>query len=262
MYALLLLLPGESYGKVGEVETITLNAWRGSLFLIAFGSSLVAVCASLWAAIARRLRVGWALLPLGLGSPLLCCMNVVDDLGAHQDAGSVRDRDGAEYHLLKSAFLQGSHLAIARVRRRFGPTVEYEVLVESPWEASFGCLAIVRPEGQKDAEIYLTEGRTLVGVPYESTAYLAYDLDAKRAYSQIYNVNENGYADLRKRSPFLLLGADDAPRKDDFEALLKAEDYARPTKTAVEAELSNPNPRVAALAKRYLEGQKVKGEKR
>jgi hypothetical protein len=251
-YALMVLLPGESFGRVGAVETVTINAWRGHFYVLALASSVAACAASLWAMRSQRRWTLWLLFFAGLGSPLICCSGTFDDLGGFHDAGYVRDKDGTEYHLLKSAFLQGAQLALARLRSRVGPLEEYEVLVESPWEESFGFLAVVRPQASTETELYLTEDRMLVGVPHGNMAFLAYDLTLRKAYSQIYNVNEHGYADMRELSPFLLLGSDDVPRESDFKSLMKPKSFGRPYPQAVQKDLTSPNVGVRELARRLL----------
>jgi hypothetical protein len=250
-YGLLLLLPGESYGKTGTVQTITINTWRGWLLIAALASSIVAVFASLRT---TRLRwwPAWLLFALGLGSPLIWFGCLVHDFGAHQGAGFVRDHDGKEYHLLKSSFLQGSHLAIGRLRHRLGPIEEYEILAESPWEESFGFLAVVRPEASTNPELYLTDDRMLVGVPHRNMAFLAYDLRAAKAYSQRINGDESGFSDMRELSPFLLLRSHDVPRPSDFQSLMAPESFGRPYPQAIQKDLTSDNARVRELARRFL----------
>lgn len=253
LYALLILFPASRFTGTTRPETITLNDWRGPLYLLALATSATTVFLALRFLRRRGQRSGWIAFAIGASSPLFLCVGVGNDLGAFMDAGSVRDVDGTEYHLLESAFLQGSELAIGRLRRRSGPIEEFEVLVDSPWEEHFGFLSIVRSQdASRDRRMYLTKESVLVGVPYGNKAFLGYDLGNRKAYSQIFNANEEGYADMRKLSPFLLLGAEDAPRESDVRTLFDPKSTGRPFPEAIARDRESPNHEVAELTRRLL----------
>lgn len=84
-------------------------------------------------------------------------------------------------------------------------------------------------------------------------AYLAYDLEARRPYSQVYGANDNGYlSDMRELSPLLLLGLGDSPKESDYQTLLDAKSNGRPFPGALGKDLNGVDVGRTKLARRLL----------
>ena len=253
LYVLLYAFPPSKNEYSGPSSTITINRWWEPLGWATAALLLVNLVLSFRWQLQRRV-LWWVPLSFALAGPLLCCGGLFNGLISYGDLASVKDRDGTEYHLLGQSFLQGSDLAIGRLQSRFGFLEQYEVIVTSPWEQSFGYLEVVRPEDRvtEEAGLWLTKDRVLVGLPYGNDAYLAYDLEAKRPYSQIFNSNELNYTDIRNLSPFLLLKSGDVPSERDFKELLNPESYGYPDKFAVDLDLYQSDPLRVSLARKLL----------
>lgn len=254
LYALLLWLPGSFPSGVTKAETITVFEGRDSLDLVAGGGAFLAACWALWLVFRRRRRgAGCLLFLLSLACPVFLVLGALIHGDSFTDLGSVQGPDGAEYHLLGWDFLQGSRIAIGRLSSRVGPVEKYRMLAFSFQYGDAGYLAVVRPQAPSgDRTLYLTSNSLLLGAPYENVAYVAYDLKTRKAYGQLVGI-EQGRADIREISPFVLLGRADVPREPDVQSLFDAAGWGRPFPRAVKPDLGNPNPKVADLARRLLD---------
>lgn len=259
LYALLLLFPlsWEAGGaNTGLPRTITINTARGAIDILTFWTSAVAAIGAIWIVV-RKNRAGWLLLALSLASPVLLFIGAINDAMGFASIASIKDSDGAEYCFLAQSFLQGSALALGRVRRQAGFLQEIDILATAPWERAFGCLGVVRPQNATgEQSLYLTNRRMLVGVTHESIAFIAYDLKGRKSYGWKPDGGAEVASDIRELSPFLLLGPTEKPRMEDFKKLLSPETDGRADAEVVRKEFTNPNPAVATLARRLFDDLK------
>lgn len=251
LYTLLILVPPSTDLEANGRRTVTLNEWRGPFYGTTLITSVFAVALSVWFLHDKK-RSGWFLLAFAASSPLFCGFGIGNDIMGFQSVGSVRDRDGTEYHFLQAHLLQGSELAICRFEGRVGLRQQFTVLATDPWEESFGYLAVVRPESASDrTKLFLTEDRVLVAIPYKNMAFLAYDL--KKTEVRPTEGGQNpGNTNVRQLSPFLLLDADDSPRAVDIPTLYDSDSFGRSKVESVKPELDHRNPIVAGLARKLL----------
>lgn len=235
----------------GAVETITINRWWDALCW-ATVATVVTACMVGLIGKRKRTRLWWLPFSFSIVSPFLCCGGLFNAIISYADMASAKDLDGTEYHLLGESFLQGHTLVIARLKSRVAFVDRYEVIVTSPWEGEY--LEVVRPQDRVTDRpaLWLTKDRILVGLPYENDAYVAYDLEKKRPYSlESFNLDD-GYADIRTLSPFLLLKSGDVPSESDYKELLNPESNGYPDKYAVELDLYQSDPLRVSLAKKLL----------
>lgn len=244
-YILVLSFPRSAWDDTSKF--IIVNPLRDHICELTFWIALITFSLTIAALIHRKRFAVCSLIVTG-SSPLVFIGALIADLGAHEDVESIRCQDGAEYHMLASHFLQGSHLAIGRLEGQDLFHNRMRVVAWSPWEEAFGYLGIVRPKtllgGHK---LLLTHSQMLVGVVGENMAFLAYDVKSGRWYGQPGDNTEQAVWTL---SPFLLLGPEDVPNEEDFKALLDPNNFGRPDATAVLADFNNPNPRVREMAKK------------
>jgi len=247
-YLPLFFIPAETESKVGLTRFITVNKFWEPLVIFSVGWAFVTLIISIWVLV-RRQRLGWFLLAAALTTPFAFCIGTFKNIDKHTDYSSLRDKDGSEYHLMVSHFLQGSDIVICRLLRESPFTQEYEVLVTSAWEEMQGSLGLVRPQGtpNKDISLYMSPKHVLVGATGNNRAFLAYDLSNKVGYSGDDKMFEPARS-IYELSPFLLLTAKDTPNESDFKDLLGAENFGRPKFKSIEGDLKSENPAVRKMA--------------
>jgi len=185
-----------------------------------------------------------------------------------QDRGSLRLAGGAVYHLQSYQVLQGRMVAITQELDRGSLFLRTRVLALASGESD---TPIVRPRGVAEYDLVPAmrggpwqqlvssrDGRWLVAVRVVSHAdqqgdacgaIIACDLKKKQPY---------GLGDLRKLSPFILVGPGDDLNEADAAALLHASGpptvayYGALAAETLARESSNPNPHVRELAKTVL----------
>ncbi|MBS1728233.1 MAG: hypothetical protein JST51_16055 [Armatimonadetes bacterium] len=201
----------------------------------------------------RKNWQGLILLAVMLGTLVILLGPGLDQAGEYEYVAKFTDTKGQEYHLMTSHFLQGSHLILGLLERHTPYETAYKIVGDDTWEDSF--LTVVRPKGAPDSyQIYRSPSGLLVGLADSNMCFIAYDPEKKIAFNTN-NANTIGSGsgpDVRLLSPFLLLGESDVPSDQDFQALLRATGDNRPSRDAIEKELTNPNPKVREMAAQYL----------
>lgn len=250
-FVLIFAFPPSRSDYSGSAETITINRWWETLGWATVATIVVAFVVGL---VGKRKRayLWWLPFSISIVSPFLCCGGFFNAMISHADMASVKDRDGAEYHLLGQSFLQGSELVIGRLQKRVGFIDRFEVIAHSPWEGDY--LEVVRPKERvrEEPELWLTKDRILVGLPYKNDAYVAYDLKTNRPYSET-KYSNRGNSDIRSLSPFLLLKSGDVPSESDYNEMLDPESEGYPDKFALELDLYyQKDPLQVSLARKLL----------
>lgn len=183
------------------------------------------------------------------------------------DSGLVVDSKGTEYHALVESFMQGQTLTIARLNSVRGSTKNYEVLVSSPFDSPKYYLRLVRPATAKDGTmIHLVDDHLVISCLGDNRAFGAYDLATETAYNCPFPIHPE-LVDIKTLSPFVMLKPEDELNESDVKDVLN--DFVGdslqngpdlPLK-AVEAELTNPNPRVREIAAKIAEGLRKEQER-
>lgn len=242
----------------GLTKFIVINNASGAFFIPAMVTWILCLAGCIGCFCLKAEKKWFAVLPtlMVLIAPLYLGKSFVDEAAGLHDVATLKVDLDHEYHLLMSHFLQGSELVLAKFESRSGSNTRYRQLAMSPWETSFGYLAIVRPStlaSQKSTEdghlLTISKDQILLDAG-GSSIFLAYDLKNEIAYGQLPDQNKEHH--VRELSPFLLVGPNDTLNADDAKEIMKDNQFSFPDLNPVEPELNNPNPAVRKLAQQLV----------
>lgn len=203
-------------GPEGNLERIAIiQPWANQASHVAIlGVAVITLSCALVPALARMLRLKRALaLFIGLVlAPGAFLSHTLHNLGPWTLYGERIGPDGTRYLFCDSSFLQGQTMAIV-VLIYDGPVHrEFKVLAEAHGDWPRSWASVIRPADAIESygQLYLTDQQWIVGVRYSNEAYLAYDLNKK---VQV-------LSPITQLSPFVLLGRNSRPLREDVQATL------------------------------------------
>lgn len=240
-------------GHIDREQTLTIinNPIAIVWAVIAFVSWLACLVASI-VCLLQKSKFGWLAFAGFLIAPLAICVDTFRHLADYEDFATIKDEFGNEYHLLLSHFWMDSSIYIGKLESKIGPWANYQKLSPLVSDESFACLAIVRPSGAAESpRLYINANHMLIGVSNGNRACFAYDL--KKGISYSYGGGDGKKSEnIQTLSPFLLIGKDDKPSEEDFNAYVENETFDRAKLEVIKTELKNPNKRVREMAYRIL----------
>lgn len=187
------------------------------------------------------------------GFPAAFLISIVSHLAPWTTCSTLRAPDGHTYFFMDSSFLQGQTLALARLRGSTFFTRTMEDIGDTSGDSPRSFTPVIRPADAPDGlygQLFLSPDGKIAGLRSEDFCYFAYDLKTRRFL---------GRGDVRRLSPFLLIGPETAMKQTDIERLLAATKtkprsaLETPWRSAVADNVNHPNPAARKIARQLLE---------